>query len=99
MTIQKLKKRKRTKKKFATLADRLHFLYGKEAKTYSLKGNKLHKDGMNFENRKCTDVVCLIIFWLMLIGKFYFFWYGFANGNINKVLSGVDGAGNQCGVG
>lgn len=45
----KIGRRKRVKKKFASLAARLSFLYGKEAKNYTLKGNPKHKDGMNFE--------------------------------------------------
>ena len=96
--IAKSRKRLKTTKKFATLADRLKHFYGKEAKTYTLRKNTLHKDGMNFEQRKCTDIVCLIIFWTMLASKFFFFYYGYVNGNINIVLCGVDGAGNQCGV-
>tara|TARA_B110000285_G_C14803091_1_gene458442 strand:+ start:111 stop:404 length:294 start_codon:yes stop_codon:yes gene_type:complete len=87
-------KRARVKgKKFASMAARLHAKYGHDAKHYTLRGNKLFKDGMNFENRKCTDKLCLIIFWLMLVGKFYFFYVGFTNGNIDKVLNGVSGDG------
>jgi len=95
----KIVKRKRIKKKFVSLAHRLDYLYGKEAKTYTLKGDPNHKDGMNFENRKCTDKICMILFWLMLVGKFYFFYYGFSKGNLARVLNGIDGAGNQCGMG
>ena len=93
------RKRKSKGKKFNTLADRLHHIYGKEAKTYTLRKNRLFKDGMNFENRKCTDKICLTLFWIMLASKVFFFYYGYTNGNINRVLCGVDGAGNQCGVG
>jgi len=95
----KVVKRKRVKKKFVTFADRLHFLYGKEAKGYTLRGNPNHEDGMNFERRKCTDICCLILFWAMLVGKGFFFYYGYSQGEINKVLCGNDGAGNICGVG
>lgn len=94
----KVNKRKRTKKKFASFADRLNFLYGKEAKGYTLRGNPKFEDGMNYEKRKCTDICCLIIFWAMLVGKGFFFYYGYNGGNINKVLCGTDGAGHICGV-
>jgi hypothetical protein len=95
----KVKKRKRVKKKFASFADRLHHLYGKEAKGYTLRGNPNHEDGMNFEKRKCTDIMCLILFLAMLGGKGFFFYYGYSGGDLNKVLCGNDGAGDICGVG
>jgi len=95
----KVNKRKRVKKKFASFADRINYLYGKEAKGYTLRGNPKYEDGMNYEKRKCTDICCLIIFWAMLVGKGFFFYYGYSGGNINKVLDGCDGAGNICGVG
>lgn len=54
---------------------------------------------MNFANRRCTDALCLVIF-LGTIGAMCFFsFYGFAFGDINKVMDGLDGAGNICGVG
>jgi hypothetical protein len=51
----KVKKKATKGRKFATFAARMKYLYGKEAKTYSLRGNIYHADGMNFDNRKCTD--------------------------------------------
>ena len=91
----KVKKRQRVKgKKFPTLAHRLDYLYGKDAKTYTLYGKTLFRDGMNFEHRKCTDIICLILFWIMLAVKIFLFYWGWTRGDINKVMSGVDGAGN-----
>ena len=92
--------RKRTKgKKFGTLAARLRYLYGAESKTFSLNGMKDLKDGVNWNNRGCTDLFCfitlLIVFILMCIISVLAMIYG----DINKVLSGNDGAGNLCGVG
>ena len=91
--------RKKTKgKKFGTLAARLRYLYGAESKTFSLNGMKELKDGVNWDNRGCTDVICVIIFLLALVIMFTVFVYSFIVGDINYVLSGNDGAGNMCGV-
>ena len=54
---------------------------------------------MNFDNRKCTDVFCLILFVLNLLGMIAIFWYAITYGNLNKVLCGNDFQGNFCGVG
>lgn len=86
--------RERTKKKYATLGARLSHYYGKLAKTYTLKGDQNHKDGMNFENRKCTNKICMIIFLVALVSKFYIFTRGYMYGDINMLMCGVDGAGN-----
>ena len=91
--------RKKTKgKKFGTLAARLRYLYGAEAKTFSLNGMRDLKDGINWENRGCTDLVCLIIFIITMVCMVVGFFYAGIAGDHNLVLSGNDGAGNICGV-
>lgn len=76
----------------------MKYLYGPCTKEHSLAGNPLLRDGMNFENRKVTDIFCLVLFVGILGTMAAFSTYGFLFGNSAKVLSGMDGAGNLCGV-
>ena len=92
--------KKKTKgKKFKSLAARMKFLYGAQAKTYSLSRNINHEDGMNFDRRKVTDKVCLSFFLIVVILMIFVSVWAILYGEINKVLSGNDAAGIQCGVG
>jgi hypothetical protein len=53
---------------------------------------------MNYDNRKITDIFCLVFFlavWGTMAG---FSTYGFVFGNSRAVIGGMDGAGNLCGV-
>jgi hypothetical protein len=100
MADDKKVSRKKTKgRKFGTLAARLRYLYGAEAKTFSLNGMKELKDGMKWSNRACTDVLCLIIFLTVMLLLFIISVYSVYKGDIQRVLSGVDAKGNQCGSG
>lgn len=54
---------------------------------------------MNFDNRKCTNIFCTILFLLNFLGMLAVFYYGVAYGNLNRVLCGNDGVGQLCGVG
>ena len=77
----------------------MKYLYGAQAKTYSLSRNINHEDGMNFDRRKVTDKVCLSFFLIVVILMIFVSVWAIMYGEINKVLSGNDAAGNQCGVG
>lgn len=99
MADDKKVNRKKTKgKKFGTLAARLRYLYGAESKTFSLNGMKDLKDGVNWDHRGCTDLLCMIIFLVTLGILTFVFIYAYIVGDKNLVLSGNDGAGNLCGV-
>ena len=75
--------RKKTKgRKFGTLAARLRYLYGPEAKTFSLNGMVELKDGVKWENRGCTDVLCLIIFLFSFVTLFFIAIYAYIKGDI-----------------
>lgn len=49
-------------------------------------------------NRKCTDVLCLIVFIAFVGGMFGAGIYGFLYGNPSKMFASIDGDGNFCGV-
>ena len=100
MADDKRVNRKKTKgKKFGTLAARLRYLYGAESKTFSLNGMKDLKDGVNWNHRGCTDLFCFVIFLFVFVLMMIISILAMINGDINIILSGNDGAGNQCGVG
>jgi hypothetical protein len=48
-------------------------------------------------NRKCTDVICLLVFSLFCAAMFGIAGYGFANGNPSKLLAPLDADGHFCG--
>ena len=54
---------------------------------------------MNFDNRRCTDLYCLIFFLVTLGAMGFLTFYTVVNGDVAKVIRGMDGAGNFCGVG
>ena len=76
----------------------MKYLYGPCAKEQTLSNNPLHRDGMVYEKRKITDIACLVIFIGMVLTMVGMSQYGFIFGNISKVIGGMDGAGNMCGV-
>jgi len=55
------------------------------------------KDGL-VEERSCTDLPCLIVWFLFLISLVAVTWYGYANGNIDYLLAPIDGDKNMCGI-
>lgn len=76
----------------------MRYLYGPCTKEHSLAGNPTLRDGMVYEKRKVTDIFCLMAF-LVVVGTMVgMSTYGFVFGNPNKVIGGMDGAGNLCGV-
>lgn len=85
------------KKKFANAEDRTKDKYGDSAGGFTIKGDARFKDGMIREGRKCTDILCLIIFLTFLGAMGYATHYGFHNGNIEKLTAPLDGNGHFCG--
>jgi hypothetical protein len=53
-------------------------------------------DGLKMD-RGCTDILCLIIWFAFLGFMGYLTYYGFHNGNINKLLAPINGDGVLCG--
>lgn len=49
-------------------------------------------------NRKCTDVFCLLIFWLYITAYGYTVVYAYGNSHPEKLLRPVNGDGQLCGV-
>jgi len=86
------------KKKYANHADRMKDKYGEAASNHTLKGDPKHEDGMNRKQRRCQDIICLIIYIAFVGAMIFGSVYGFIHGNVNKLLAPLDGAGNFCGV-
>jgi hypothetical protein len=76
----------------------MKYLYGPCSKEYNLANSPVLRDGMAYEKRKVTDIMCLVIFVTVVASMIGFSTYGFLFGNAAKVLGGLDGAGNLCGV-
>jgi len=73
----------------------MKYLYGPCTKELdSLKSDPKLRDGMAYENRKVTDILCLVIFVSVVAAMGSFSIYGFVFGNVSKVVGGLDGAGN-----
>ena len=89
----KIKKKVTRGRKFATLAARMKYLYGNEAKTYSLRGNVYHQEGMNFDKRKWTDKICMVMFVLVFLTMCFISAWAFMYGQMHKVLNGNDATG------
>ena len=49
------------------------------------------------KNRRCTDILCCIIFLAFLVGMLAAAIYGYVNGDPYKLIAPIDGAGNICG--
>lgn len=59
---------------------------------------KMEKAGIETD-RCCTDILCLAIFWAFIGAMIYGTWYGFHNGQINKLTAPIDADNNFCGFG
>lgn len=49
------------------------------------------KDGMNKDDRGCTDILCLIVFLAFLGAMGYATMYGFKHGDIEKLIGPIAG--------
>ena len=49
------------------------------------------------KNRRCTDILCCIIFLAFLVGMLTAAIYGYVNGDPWKLIAPIDGASNICG--
>ena len=92
-------RRDNRKKKHRSMEARMKYLYGPCTKEHSLAENPmLRAYGCNYEKRKITDIFCLVFFAGTVAAMVGFSIYALTFGNINKVIGGMDGAGNMCGV-
>ena len=73
-----------------------------------LKGdNKDYLKGIKFDKtlaqspvekpRRCTDIICCLIFSAVVVGMFICTFYGYINGEPWKLIAPIDGDGNICG--
>ena len=49
------------------------------------------KDGMNKDDRACTDILCLIVFLAFIGAMGYATMYGFKHGDIEKLIGPIAG--------
>ena len=49
------------------------------------------------KNRRCTDLLCCILFLAFIVGMFASAIYGYVNGNPGKLIAPIDGDGKICG--
>lgn len=61
-----------------------------------MAGNSEIKNGI-VKERKCTDVLCLLVFAAFLGAMGFCTYYGLQHGNIEKLISPLDGDKNFCG--
>jgi len=58
---------------------------------------KSEKDGINFNNRHCTDMLCCVVFVAFIGAMIALAGHVFANGNPMILMTPYDSSGNQCG--
>lgn len=63
-----------------------------------LGGTNRNKGVFPTQNRKCTDVICALIFIIFTGASIYAAFYGFSNGDLSNIVPPYDSAGNRCGV-
>ena len=51
-----------------------------------------------FNNRRCTDMLCCLLFLVFLGGMGFCTYWGYANGNPGKLIAPIDGDEHICGV-
>jgi len=49
------------------------------------------------KNRRCTDVLCCLVFVAFMVGMIWSTVYGYVNGNPGKLIAPIDGDKNICG--
>ena len=49
------------------------------------------------KNRRCTDVLCCLVFMAFIVGMGWAVIYGYVNGNPGKLVAPIDGDGSICG--
>jgi ABC-type multidrug transport system fused ATPase/permease subunit len=76
--------------------DKMNDKYGDKVKDYSVDPKMA--DGP-VKERGCTDVICLGVFIIFLVGMFSVTSYCFAEGDVSKYLAPVDKNSNICGYG
>jgi len=62
-------------------------------------GNEIPEGKRRDKSRKCTDVLCLLVFFAYLGWMGYTYHYATQNGNIHKLTHGYDWTGQICSVG
>lgn len=64
------------------------------------EGIELNKDiarSPTEKNRRCTDLLCCILFLAFIVGMISSAIYGYAKGSPGKLIAPIDGGGNICG--
>ena len=65
--------------------------YAEETENFSVENAGINRD------RGCTDFLCLIFFWVFIGAMGYATFYGYKNGDVNRLTSPIDGGLNFCG--
>lgn len=76
--------------------DKMNEKYGDQVKDYSVDPKMANGC---VKERGCTDIICLGIFVIFLVGMFSLTSYCFAEGDVSKYLAPVDHNNNICGYG
>jgi len=50
------------------------------------------------QDRKCTDIICALLFIIFTGASIYAAFYGFSNGDLTNIIPPYDSSGNKCGV-
>jgi hypothetical protein len=66
--------------------DRINGKYGDD-----MNNVQLECDGMKREGRGCTDILCLIVFLAFIGAMGYATFYGFHNGDIERLIAPIAG--------
>ena len=73
-------------------------LYKRDYKAQDFKIRRDLIGADTFENRKCTDIFCCLVFAVFVAGMAFCTGYGYQYGSPNKLLSPIGGDGKICGV-
>jgi hypothetical protein len=76
-------------------ADRTRQKYENDTAGFNVRDHGV--DGLVRE-RKCTDIMCLFVFFAFIVGMGVCSGYGFKHGQISKLLAPLDGDNKFCGV-
>jgi hypothetical protein len=71
----------------ASSNDRFKDKYGDDVNNFNVKNSGI-ENGL-VENRGCTDILCLLVFFAFLGSLGYLTWYSNANGNVAKLIAPV----------
>jgi hypothetical protein len=81
-----------------TRGERKALKYKSEIDGFDLKSKSQIRTGIVTE-RSCTNMFCLVLFLATILVMVGLTWVGFNQGDVQKLIAGVDGDHNICGTG